>query len=409
MSNHLHSHTPHNHPHSHARHPHEHPHADNHSTSRRDFLRLLMGGTLAGASVVELAWHRAAWARATAAPADDKLFDLEKAADGVYFAKARPQAMINCNGAVFVRSKDVVVVDAHSKPSAAAALVAQIRRELTDKPVRYVINTHFHWDHTQGDHAYRQTGGKVDFIATNATKQLMSELAIARMKASLEEVPQQIDKMEQRAAHSNSAAEKAFCAEQIRQMQSYQAELKDYPLELPTITFDDSYLLRDPVFDLHLEFHGHAHTAGDVFVFCPQQRALATGDASHGWLPNLGDGFPHAWPATIDNVMRADFKYVLGGHGPMQSDRVVMTNQRNYIEELTGKVEEGKKAGLTVAEMQERFTVASLRSLQSNQYAEFLARIQASGHPRFSDADTPPLQDDVNGNIRDIFKNLDRV
>jgi glyoxylase-like metal-dependent hydrolase (beta-lactamase superfamily II) len=368
-----------------------------------------MGGTLAGASVVELAWHRAAWARATATPADDRLFDLQKAADGVYFAMARPQAMINCNAAVFVRSKDVVVVDAHSKPSAAAALVAQIKRELTDKPVRYVINTHFHWDHTQGDLAYTQTGTKVDFIATNATKQLMSELAIARMKASLDEVPQQIDKMQQRAAHSSSAAEKAFCAEQVRQMQSYQAELKDYPLELPTITFDDTYLLRDPAFDLHLEFHGHAHTAGDVFVFCPQQRALATGDASHGWLPNLGDGFPHAWPATIDKVMHADFKYVLGGHGPMQSDRVVMTNQRNYIEELTGKVEEGKKAGLTVAEMQQRFTVASLRSLQSNHYAEFLTRIQAAGQPHFSDADTPPLQDDVNGNIRDIFKNLDRV
>jgi cyclase len=402
MRDHLHSHAPHSH-------PREHHHAENHHASRRDFLRLLMGGALAGASVVELAWHRAAWARATALTADDKLFDLEKAAEGVYFAKARPQAMINCNGAVFVRSKDVVVVDAHSKPSAAAALVAQIRRELTDKPVRYVINTHFHWDHTQGDRAYRHTGGKVDFIATNATKQLMSELAIARMKASLEEVPQQIDKMQQRASRSSSAAEKAFCADQVRQMQSYQAELKDYPLELPTITFDDSYLLRDPAFDLHLEFHGHAHTAGDVFVFCPQQRAVATGDASHGWLPNLGDGFPHAWPATIDNVMRADFKYVLGGHGPMQSDRVVMTNQRNYIEELTGKVEEGKKAGLTVAQMQERFTVASLRSLQSNQYAEFLARIQAGGHPRFGDADTPPLQDDVNGNIRDIFKNLDRV
>lgn len=395
------------HSHTHHHHSHSHNHVELHT--RRDFLRLLMGGTLAGASVVELAWHRAAWARATAAPADDKLFDLEKAANGVYFAMARPQAMINCNAAVFVRSKDVVVVDAHSKPSAAAALVAQIKRELTEKPVRYVINTHFHWDHTQGDKAYGQTGGKVDFIATNATKQLMSDLAIARMKASLDEVPQQIDKMQQRAAHSSSAAEKAFCAEQVRQMQSYQAELKDYPLELPTITFDDTYLLRDPAFDLHLEFHGHAHTAGDVFVFCPQQRALATGDASHGWLPNLGDGFPHAWPETIDKVMRADFKYVLGGHGPMQSDRVVMTSQRNYIEELTGKVEEGKKAGLTVAEMQKRFTVASLRSMQSNHYAEFLTRIQAGGHPHFTDTDTPPLQDDVNGNIRDIFKNLDRV
>jgi glyoxylase-like metal-dependent hydrolase (beta-lactamase superfamily II) len=185
--------------------------------------------------------------------------------------------------------------------------------------------------------------------------------------------------------------------------------MKDYTLELPTITFDDSYLLRDTAFDLHLGFHGRAHTAGDVFVFCPQRRAIATGDASHGWVPNLGDGFPHAWPATIDTVMKGtDFKYVLGGHGPMQSDRVVMTSQRNYIEELTGKVDEGKRDGLTVEEMQKRFTVQSLRSLQSNGYAEFLARIQSEGHPRFSSADDSPLQQDINGNIRDIFKNLDR-
>jgi glyoxylase-like metal-dependent hydrolase (beta-lactamase superfamily II) len=408
---HMHDHPDH---HAHA-HSHNHPHVHNHvepertDASRRDFLRMLIGGTLAGASVVELAWHRAAWARAAASSTDDKLFALEKAADGVYFAKARAQAIINCNGAVFVRSKDVVVVDAHSKPSAAASLIAQIRREVTDKPVRYVINTHFHWDHTQGDHAYRQTGSKVDIIATNATKHLMSELSIARMKASGEEAAQQLEKMRQRADRSTSAAEKVFCAEQIRQIQAYEAELKDYTLELPTITFDDSYQLSDTAFDLHLQFQGHAHTAGDVFVYCPQRRALATGDASHGWVPNLGDGYPHAWPATIDKVMKGDFKYVLGGHGPMQSDRVVMTNQRNYIEELTGKVEEGKRDGLTVEEMQKRFTVASLRSLQSNGYEAFLTRIQAEGHPHFSDADNSPLQNDINGNIRDIFKNLDRV
>ena len=49
-------------------------------------------------------------------------------------------------------------------------------------------------------------------------------------------------------------------------MQAYQAELKDYTLELPTITFDKTYLLQDPAFDLHLEFHGRAHTAGDLFL-----------------------------------------------------------------------------------------------------------------------------------------------
>jgi cyclase len=407
----------HQHPHGHVHvhsdlYPDHHAHLHSHSvvggthTSRRDFFRVLMGGALAGASVLELAYHRAAWARA-AGPADGNLFDLQQAGDGVFFAHARAQAMINCNAAVFVRSKDVVIVDAHSKPSAAAALLAQIKREVTTKPVRYVINTHFHWDHTQGNHAYTQTGSKVDFIATSATKHLMSDLAITRMKASADAVPQQIDKLRDRAAHATSPEEKAFCSDQIRQMESYLAELKNYQLELPTITFDKSYALSDPAFDLHLDFHGHAHTAGDLFVFCPQRRAMATGDASHGWLPNIADGFPRGWPHTIDEVSQADFTHILSGHGPLQSDRTVMMNQRNYIEELTEKVEEGKKAGMALTEMQQRFTVASLRSLQSNGYAALVARNQADGNPHFGEM--PPLQDDVNENIQQVFGNLDRV
>lgn len=401
----------HPHWHDHERiHGHSHPQnhvAPENPASRRDFLRVLMGGTLAGATMLELAYHRAAWARAAAPTAGHDLFDLHKAGTDVYFAHAVPQALVNCNAAIFVRSKDVVVVDAHSKPSAAASLIRQIKRDITDKPVRYVINTHFHWDHTQGNHAYRQNGGDIDFIATAATKQLMSELAVERLRESIDAVPKQIDTLRDRQAHATSAGEKAFCREQIAQMRAYLADLKDYTLELPTITFDKSYLLQDPAFDLHLEFHGHAHTAGDAFVFCPQQRAIATGDASHCWLPFIRDGFPHQWPGTIDEVARADFRYILSGHGPLQSDRAVMMNQRNYIEDLTGRVEEAKKNGLTVAETQKRITVASLRSLQSNGYEAFLTRILADSTPHFGDM--PPLQDGVNANIAEIYQNLDRT
>ena len=144
---------PHQHTHSHA---HTHPATpSNHvahdaPTSRRDFFRILAGGALAGASVLELAYHRAAWASAAAATSQANLFNLQKVADGVFFAMAHPQVQVNCNAAIFVRSKDVVVVDAHSKPSAASSLIAQVKREVTTKPVRYVINTHFHWDHIQG-------------------------------------------------------------------------------------------------------------------------------------------------------------------------------------------------------------------------------------------------------------------
>ena len=48
---------------------------------------------------------------------------------------------------------------------------------------------------------------------------------------------------------------------------------------------------RHSAYDLHLEFHGHAHTACDIFVFCPKYRVAATGNASHGWLPNIGMDF----------------------------------------------------------------------------------------------------------------------
>jgi cyclase len=397
----------HSHGHDHAHsHPHHHVAGDGH-TSRRDFLRVLMGGALAGASILELAYHRAAWARAAAPNSDSNLFDIQKVANGIYFAHARPQAMINCNAAIFVRSKDAVVVDAHSKPSAAASLISQIKREITAKPVRYVINTHFHWDHTQGNHAYRLTGEKVDFIASAATKELMENLAIARMKASVGSVPQQIDALRSQAARSGSAAEKAFCADQIRQLEAYQAELKDYILEPPTITFDKSYLLQDPAHDLHIEFHGHAHTAGDVVVFCPQARAIATGDVIHGSLPFIADGFPRIWPGTIDSIGRTDFNSIMPGHAGLQTGRTVMTNMRNYIEELTGRVEEGKKAGLTVAEMQQRITVASLKSLQSNDYEGYLMRTSEQSHSHF--AKIAPLQTGVNVNIGDIYTNLDRV
>ena len=378
-----------------------------HNHTRRDFFSTLLGRTLAGASILELAWHRAAWAQAMSATASTQLFDIEKAADGVYFAHARPQAEINCNAAIFVNSGDVLVVDAHSKPSAAASLIAQIKKEITPKPVRYVVNSHFHWDHTQGNHAYRVAETKIDFIASDATKQLLSDLGKARLEASLEQVGGQIDALRGRAAKSSYPAEKAFCAEQIRQLEAYRAEMQNYTLELPTITFSTSHVIKDQAHDLHIEYHGHAHTVGDVVVFCPQKRAVATGDMIHGFLPFIADGFPKSWPKTIDSVAKLDFAQVLPGHGPLHRDRQTMTNLRNYIDELTGKVAEGKQAGKSVADLEKTITVASLKSLQSNGYAKFLVDVERVSEPNFGPP--APLQNGVNANIADIYKNLDRV
>src|SRR5690349_24767187 len=130
-----------------------------HAVSRRDLFREMITA-VSGMSILRLAARRAAWAQAAATGAPADLFEVQNVADGVYFAFARPQAVGNCNAAIFVNSGSVLVVDSHSKPSAAAGLIAQIRKQVTTKPVRYLVASHFHWDHAQGHGAYRDAFGK---------------------------------------------------------------------------------------------------------------------------------------------------------------------------------------------------------------------------------------------------------
>jgi len=382
-----------------------HQHAHGHS--RRDFFSRAFGGALAGASIIEEAFLRATWARAQAPGASANLFTIEKVADGVYAALARPQILTNCNAAIFVNARDVMVVDAHSKPSAAAALIAQIKKDITTKPVRYLVNSHFHWDHTQGDAAYKASGAKVDIIASEATKQLMTELSRNRLKESLDSVPKQIDDVQARLAKAASNADKERYTDLIRQLKAYQVEMKSYTLELPTITFAKSHVIKDPAGDLHLEFHGRAHTAGDIAVFSPQKRVVASGDAIIGFLPNIADGYPRPWPATIDSVGRLAFDHLIPGHGPVQNDRARMTQMRNYIEELTGRIDEGKKAGKPLAELQKTLTMSSVKTLQANGYGSYVAD-NLTNYTVYLGQRTA-VEDRLLANIEAIYKNLDRT
>ncbi len=91
----------------------------------------------------------------------------------------------------------------------------------------------------------------------------------------------------------------------------------------------------------------------------------------------------------------------------MRPDRLVMMGQRNYIEELTERVAAGKQAGQALGELKKRIRVASLKSFQANGYGEIVARVLAESTPHYGPM--PPLQDDVNENIADVYKNLDRT
>lgn len=174
---------------------------------------------------------------------DTDLFDIKPMADGVYAAIAKLAYKVNCNAAIILLGDSVLVVDTHSKPSAARALIEQIKK-LTDKPVRYVVNTHFHWDHYQGNQAYPSSWpAGVEIISSQATRENIENRGIPRVKYEIATMPKEIEKLKTDLAAATDAKQKAEMQSNLEQSEAYLAELKTMQFTLPSITFDRSMIL----------------------------------------------------------------------------------------------------------------------------------------------------------------------
>src|SRR5437762_2449750 len=134
----------------------------------------------------------------------DDLFDIKPVADGVYAAIAKPTYKVNCNAAIIFLDDVVLVVDTHSKPSAARALIEQIKK-LTPKPVKFVVNTHFHWDHYQGNEAYPSSWpAGVEIISSEATRTSIEQRGIPRVKHEILTMPAEIEQLRARSEEHTS-------------------------------------------------------------------------------------------------------------------------------------------------------------------------------------------------------------
>ncbi|MBM3726026.1 MAG: MBL fold metallo-hydrolase [Acidobacteria bacterium] len=349
-------------------------HHSRHHPSRRGFFKLAVGAPLGAFTLLDQARLLAAQARAQAdyaVPVD--WFDIQQVSPGAWLAVAKPAAILNSNAAIFIQGSDVVVVDTHSRPSAAAALIGQIWRQVTKKPVRYVINTHFHYDHSQGNHAFQNPSGKLDFVASSKTRELMAAHGASRAAAAVENAARNAEMFRARAAAATDAVERAYAERMARDLAAFAGEMKGWEPLLPSITFEKELVLHDKERPLHLVFRGRAHTASDISVYSPADKLVATGDLVPGFVPGMGDGFPLEWPATLDSLGALSFERILSGHGPLQEDRAVLVGMKGYIEELIASVAREKRAGRSLEAAQAAITPGTLKTL-AGPYGALTAR-----------------------------------
>lgn len=254
-------------------------------------------------------------------------FDIIKVADGVYAAIGKPG--VYSNGAFIVNRDDVVVVDTHLRPSWARDLIAEIHK-ITDKPVRYVVDTHWHGDHVQGNQAYVSTfGPAVEYLAQHNTREDIVNKAIPDLQKELtKELPDTIQQLEKALAEGRDSKGNPLTPEARGQMEkdlasgkSYLAELKQIQITLPTLTFERSLILHKPDRAIHVYYFGKGHTRGDVVVYLPREKVLITGDLLTGGIPFMRDAYPVEWVGTLESMSKLDWSQAIPGHGGVQTGK----------------------------------------------------------------------------------------
>ena len=294
-----------------------------------------------------------------------QFFELIPVADGVYAAIGKNGAF--CNAAVIVNGADALVVDTHLRPLWAHDLIQQVKG-ITDKPVRYVVNTHWHPDHVQGNEAYVNVfGPSVEYLAQHNTREDMIHKAIPSIQDSLRDVPESIAKLEKSLADGKddkgqplTAESRAALTSQIADQKVYLGELKQMRITLPTITFERSLYLHKPGDrTIQVLYFGKGHTRGDVVVFLPKERVVATGDLLTSGIPFMRDGYPVEWITTLEAVEKLDWTTAIPGHGDVQHGKEQIGLLIGFMKDVVAQVRAAVAAGKSLEDTKKSVGLSS--------------------------------------------------
>jgi glyoxylase-like metal-dependent hydrolase (beta-lactamase superfamily II) len=214
-----------------------------------------------------------------------------------------------CNNGWIVFEDYVLVIDANF-PAGARQIIGKIRA-LTDKPIRFALDTHHHGDHAYGNQVFVENG------------------AVPIAHAGVVE--------EMKRLETGYYGGKPGAWEEAAKGRS---DLKTGKLKPPSVLFSGELVFDDGKHRVELLHLGVAHTRGDTLAWLPAERILFTGDVCvNGPFNYMGDGDTRKWIATLEAARKLGARIVCTGHGP-RSAATVLDDQRAFFEALVEHVEE---------------------------------------------------------------------
>jgi cyclase len=300
-----------------------------------------------------------------------KAYKFEAVANGVYYATSTGTMATGSNNVAVVGDRDVLVVDTGTSPAAARAFIDDLKL-VTTKPIRYVVNTHFHYDHTDGNQVY---AGKADIIAHEYVKFAIEKLDVLHREpfvtSQLTNVPARIETLTKRIAEEKDAQQKAALERQLAVAQRGWEELKEIRPTPPNVTYSTKKVVNLGGREVQLLFLGRGHTNGDTVVFLPKEKIVATGDLMESQVAYMGDAQFDEWVATLEALKKLDWDLDLPGHGSPFKEKARVTAFQGYLSDLVSQSRALKQQGRTAED--------TARVVDLTKYRDTFPQIQGPG------------------------------
>jgi cyclase len=226
-----------------------------------------------------------------------------KVAEGVYaFVTAESNnAIVSGNSVAIVGDDSVLVVDSGNFPSETRRIITEIR-QLTPLPVRYLVHTHWHRDHTDGDSEYRAAFPNVVIISTPYTRKMITDVAMKNLDQEIKEGPDYAKYLRKVAQDGKGSSGRTLTAEEIAYSKEFAdsieaavAEFKQVNLLLPDETFDHEMVIHLGKREVQLKFLGRGNTGGDAVIYVPDVKVVMAGDLLVYPTPFAFDSYLTEW------------------------------------------------------------------------------------------------------------------
>ncbi len=308
----------------------------------------------------------------TALPRDSTA-RVERLAEGVYaiIHDDATDQWPHGNTGVVVSQAGVLVVDATYLPSRARGDIALIRR-LTDRPVRYLVNTHWHMDHTHGNEAYRDAFPGLTIVTERSTRAFTelntrywsrySTAPDSPRRQALGELEAELARGTDSTGRSHTAEEKRKLETAIRQRTGELDELAKVRVVVADQVFDGATTLWLGGRRVELVDHGRANSPHDVTVYLPKERVLFTGDILvQSPVPYTGMSWPVPWIEVLAELERLPIAALVPGHGPVMRDHGYTRRMRELLEAVTSRVRDHATRGRPVEWIQDSLRLDDIR------------------------------------------------